>query len=72
MALYRLMNDDGTEACDGDARDDVHALIVLGGKLGKVLTFDGVGGPPYLMQRVETNQVQGRSREGRAVYVRAN
>ncbi len=67
--LYRLLRDDGGTECEGDARDDDHALAVLGGLLTKTLAFDGPTGPTYLLQRVETNQVSWRSREGRAVYV---
>ena len=67
--LYRLLRDDGGIECDGDARDDDHALTVLGGRLKKTLAFDGPVGPTYILQSVEAKQVQWHSREGRGVYV---
>jgi hypothetical protein len=67
--LYVLLRDDGSIECEGDARDDDHALKVLGSKLNKTLGFDGPVGPAYILQVAKTNEVQWRSREGRGVYV---
>jgi hypothetical protein len=67
--LYRLLRGDGSIECDGDARDDDHALVVLGGLLKKTLAFDGPAVPDYLLQSIEANKAQWRPHEGRAVYV---
>ncbi len=69
MALYRLRDDNGDIACEGDAQDDDHALAVLGAKIGKTLAFDAPSPHAYMMQRVETNQVGWDAGKGVAVHV---
>jgi len=66
--LYRLLCDDGSVECEGEAQDDDHALVVLGGKIEKRLAFDSPSPHTYQLQCVE-KQVRWRSREGRAVYI---
>lgn len=69
MALYRLLNDDGSIVCEGDAMNDDHALKVIGVKIGKTLAFDSPDPHAYTLQRVDTNQTNWNSGEGLAVHV---
>ena len=52
MAIYRLRRVSDSVTFDADARDDEHALVVFGQRLGIPLALKGPAAPEYMMGRI--------------------